>query len=334
MARRLAAEHGNLRAALGWATERGKAETALRLFDALLRFWIMRGHLGEGRRWGERALALPGDVPTDLRIRVLVSLGELTARHADPEAARPLAEEGLALARARGDDAQELRATNVLGMVAAEAGDLGEARARLEQMLALARALGDRRREATALNNLGYVASESGDQGRAEALYEEALAIARAVGDGEAVGLLANLGHVLGLQCRTAGGGAAAGGARLPAQSRAGGELGRRTRRCGGPGRASRPADAARLFGAVAALRAATDVPLSRAYRGDEERSVARVRAALDETAYAMPERPGPASRQRRPRRGRRAAGGPAEEPEPPMPSEPTAPGRAVAART
>ena len=49
-------EHGNIRAALAWASEVGEGEIALRLTGALWRFWHGRGHLVEGRGWLESAL--------------------------------------------------------------------------------------------------------------------------------------------------------------------------------------------------------------------------------------------------------------------------------------
>src|SRR6516225_7294988 len=62
---RLEQEHENLRVALQWLLEQAEgvlargdeAEMALRLAGALWRFWLVRGHLSEGRHWLERVLA-------------------------------------------------------------------------------------------------------------------------------------------------------------------------------------------------------------------------------------------------------------------------------------
>lgn len=56
---RLERDHGNLRAAFAWLGERQDAAGSLRLAAALWRFWLMRGHLTEGRRRLAEALRLP-----------------------------------------------------------------------------------------------------------------------------------------------------------------------------------------------------------------------------------------------------------------------------------
>ena len=76
---RMAAEHDNLRAGLGWAIARGDAARAQRLAGPLWGFWLTRGHWREGRRWLEAALALPGEVPARAHAWALGGVGTLTA---------------------------------------------------------------------------------------------------------------------------------------------------------------------------------------------------------------------------------------------------------------
>ena len=59
---RLECEHGNLRAALRWTLERSEAERALEFSGALGHFWLLRGHIDEGRRWVEAALVKGSDL--------------------------------------------------------------------------------------------------------------------------------------------------------------------------------------------------------------------------------------------------------------------------------
>jgi hypothetical protein len=66
----LESEHNNSRAALRWSLQSEDTQTTLRLAGASWRFWYVRGHLSEGRRWVEEALALDGEAPS-LRTRVL-----------------------------------------------------------------------------------------------------------------------------------------------------------------------------------------------------------------------------------------------------------------------
>ena len=71
--RRLAAERGNLHAALRWAVEAGDAGLALRLVAALSWYWLLHSARSEVG-WVDRALALPaGAVPPAIRARALIA---------------------------------------------------------------------------------------------------------------------------------------------------------------------------------------------------------------------------------------------------------------------
>jgi excisionase family DNA binding protein len=55
---RLETEHDNLRAALAWSLDApDRTDVALRLVAALYRFWYLRDHYSEGRKWLEEVLA-------------------------------------------------------------------------------------------------------------------------------------------------------------------------------------------------------------------------------------------------------------------------------------
>ena len=69
---RMSTERDNLHAALRWAVEAGDAALAMRLVALLGWFWFMRGSRAEAQDWAGRALALPGDVPPEIRAGVML----------------------------------------------------------------------------------------------------------------------------------------------------------------------------------------------------------------------------------------------------------------------
>jgi predicted ATPase len=76
--RTLTAEHPNLRAAIASGV-RAAPEEALRIVTALHRFWLDGGHILEGRRWCDQALAARPDRDA-LRARALTVAGSLEFR--------------------------------------------------------------------------------------------------------------------------------------------------------------------------------------------------------------------------------------------------------------
>ncbi|HSM38811.1 MAG TPA: BTAD domain-containing putative transcriptional regulator [Candidatus Limnocylindrales bacterium] len=99
---RLDAEHPNLRAALGWALDSGRADLALRLTGALGWYWLVRGHWAEARRWLDRALAAPGGSDLD-RARAVYRTGGIDIIRVNLETMPALVEEALATCRREGD---------------------------------------------------------------------------------------------------------------------------------------------------------------------------------------------------------------------------------------
>jgi len=194
---RLDADHDNLRAALDWVGESAGdgEEMALQLAGALWRFWWIRGHLAEGRRWLEGLLGRGGGSAA-VRARALNGGGNLAWGQGDYARATAWYEESLVFWRQVGDAAGIARALNNLGMVLHEQGDLGGAQARYEESLALHRQRRDLDRWSIAatLNNLGRAVHEQGDRARAGALFAESLALKREIGD--SAGIAATLGNL------------------------------------------------------------------------------------------------------------------------------------------
>jgi predicted ATPase/transcriptional regulator with XRE-family HTH domain/Tfp pilus assembly protein PilF len=179
---RLDVEHDNLRAALGWAIGQRDAETAQRLSGALYRFWAVRGHFAEGRRWLEQALAIDTGASTAARARSLLGVGVIAPYQGDYETGTRYCQKALAAFQALGDTAGVASSYGNLGIVAAAQGDSARAAALHEEALKLFRVVGNRRGLLATLVNLGLAASDQGDYQRAAVLLEEALAISREEG--------------------------------------------------------------------------------------------------------------------------------------------------------
>ena len=193
-------EHNNLRAALRWSLDLAETEMALRLCGALWRFWHVRGHLSEGRRWLEEALALEGAAPY-LRARVLSGGCELAHSQGDLDRAQELREEALAVSRQLGDQAQVAAALNGLAFVFRRRGEFERARAMHQEALELYRKLNDGWGIGRSMDHLGRAAAFEGDYEAALPQLEEGLRMRREVGDrygiaeSTAVMGLANLGR-------------------------------------------------------------------------------------------------------------------------------------------
>src|SRR5690606_21657367 len=124
-----------------WAITHEETETAQRLAAALHMYWGKTGRHREGLAWLERARALPGEVPPTVRALTLITVGWLMEANGDLAAARPLAEEGLALCRAIGETVPEVWGCFALAGISEAEDDLDQAEAWYERALALSRAL-------------------------------------------------------------------------------------------------------------------------------------------------------------------------------------------------
>ena len=205
---RLEVEKVNLGAALEWLVSPcARSEMGLmglRIACAIAPFWMVRGHLTEGRRWLESVLepfrassTTDATDATDFVMRGLNAAGILAMRQGDLQAAMALYQECLERRREAGDPRGIATQLNNLAIVAAEQDRPDEARRLYEESLILWRTVDDQRCIGMVLTNLAVDSSRRGWLAEAETLLEESLRIAREFGDARAEATrLHNLGDV------------------------------------------------------------------------------------------------------------------------------------------
>lgn len=221
---RLDLELGNIRAAIAYALKRRDPASGIRLAAALRVFWKTRGHATEGIEALRALLDLPA--PGEqvlLRARGLAAAAYLLEQTGGYAIAEEYCEEGLAIARAAGDDYVSADLLYLRALVLLRRGQPGKALPFIESGLGLARQqkephvtarllaarsfaldlqgdhaaavrdaresvsrsrqAGDRRHVGTMLGNLGYAELSLGELDAARAHLAESLDIARALND-------------------------------------------------------------------------------------------------------------------------------------------------------
>jgi len=125
---RLAAEHDNLRAALGWCLATpGEAETGFRLASALIFYWYFHGYHAEGRRFLAACLAHPqSESWPRLRAQAWWGDGKLAWTQGDLPAARSALAEAAEQFSAVGDHIGMAHALASLGVVLAQLSEPAE----------------------------------------------------------------------------------------------------------------------------------------------------------------------------------------------------------------
>ncbi len=219
--RDLEGAHTDLLAALQWFIDHERTDDALRLANALYRFWITQQRFDEGASWFDRVLASP-DGDTRLRGEAFINAGFMpfwlgqddraavhfsrgleigrqlddppmisqalggharVALRTDVAEGRRLAREALSVSEGAADEPGRSNALHLLGVGAQIAGDLLEARGWMTQRLALVRRTGNEVLIASEASNLSMVERQLGDLDTAEALAREALELGERNGD-------------------------------------------------------------------------------------------------------------------------------------------------------
>jgi predicted ATPase/transcriptional regulator with XRE-family HTH domain len=175
---KLETDYENLRGALA------RSETGLRLAVALGAFWLQRSHLSEGDAWITQALHRQ-NIPTlavrdrALRAKALDWLGTFRAWQGNLDTAQPCHEESVVLFRELGDQPHLAEALSTYAMLFVMRGEHKRAATLLEEALALSRELNHSFLIAQCLHFLGNLAYSQGDVERASALWKESLELHR-----------------------------------------------------------------------------------------------------------------------------------------------------------
>jgi predicted ATPase/DNA-binding CsgD family transcriptional regulator len=172
---RLEAEHGNLRAALGWSLDGGDNGLGLRLAGVLGGFWYKRGYLSEGRRWLERELAASGAASAIERATALDQAGWIALYQGDLESSVTLLEEGLHLFRELEHEPGVAASLAKLGHAVLHEDDRDYLARLCKEAERLRKTFTDRPAVGELLVFLGMVALYDGDLERAITLLEESL---------------------------------------------------------------------------------------------------------------------------------------------------------------
>ena len=179
---RIEAELDDLRAAADVFEADGDGVLALRMAGALGTFFEERGHIVEGRRRLEWALAA-AVAPAPIRAKGMGRLAVATALMGDLPEAKAAAEEALALHRTLGDTWRIGDDLHTLGYIAAEGGDMLAARPLFEESVRLLREAGDEDYALWSTRSVGWTYHDTGDLTRAREIHEANLRRARELGN-------------------------------------------------------------------------------------------------------------------------------------------------------
>ncbi|MEU6997959.1 BTAD domain-containing putative transcriptional regulator [Nonomuraea sp. NPDC046570] len=224
----LAAEHDELRAALRWAIDTGRAGVALRLAGSLWIYWVLRGLRHEAGSLSEEVLGLVGDTPPagleaeyamcalqlataggtreDVRPTIIRAQELVDALPAPPDHPllrmlrpyvaivdadyRAMLPALLAAAEGESDPWARSFARLLLGYLRLGAGDVGDAEKDLRETVAGFRAAGDRWGAGQAMMQLAELAGWRGDHATALATTEAALELTAPLGADEDTAIL------------------------------------------------------------------------------------------------------------------------------------------------
>jgi tetratricopeptide (TPR) repeat protein len=155
----------------------------LRLVNALLMYWFIRGRIREGCDQVAKIAALPGSRDSPELLADALNGAGLLARDGNHDFAGRVCSEALATSRMIGDRKREADALANLGFLSSQRGNLREAQEQFTGALAIYRALGAQQGMADATSFLALTAYYQQEFTEAQRLHEASLAIWIALND-------------------------------------------------------------------------------------------------------------------------------------------------------
>ena len=168
---------GDLQEAIAWFVDEGRTDEALRVANALYRFWITKQRFDEGAVWFDRALASPGG-DDRLRGKACLNAGFMPFWMGDDERAAELFDQALEIARRLDDPPLISGALGGLSRVALRT-DVAEGRRLAAEALAVSEGAADEPGRSNALHLLGVGAQIAGDLAEARDWMTQRLALLR-----------------------------------------------------------------------------------------------------------------------------------------------------------
>ncbi|MCW3052177.1 MAG: hypothetical protein JWN14_1347, partial [Chthonomonadales bacterium] len=199
--RRLYADQENWRAAMRRTLQNSDTEAALRFGVALCKYWAIRGQEQEGKTFLRKALALPGEVSMQWRMRALNGAGNLAYLSRDHSYSKECFSQCREISQSMGNLFFEACALTGLANAAIGEQDYTNAHELLLQTVKSFKALGDVHNVAIVYGNLATVATYQGDNNLAVLYYHRSITIFRQLSDRQNLVLaLNNLFHTLFLE--------------------------------------------------------------------------------------------------------------------------------------
>ncbi|HEY0753515.1 MAG TPA: tetratricopeptide repeat protein [Ktedonobacteraceae bacterium] len=177
---KLAYEQPNIRAALHWLLQHAEVKQevvwktrACSLAISLLRFWIVRGAIQEGRMWLERVLQISADVEPGLRARAAMGMGWFAFIQGEVGQAEVWCKGSLRLYQESSEIQGMAWPLQWLGWIAMHQGDQLDASVLLEKSRTLSWETGEMENAGYLLHFLADVALEQGNLEHAHRLLRE-----------------------------------------------------------------------------------------------------------------------------------------------------------------